>query len=189
MASKSPIKTFKCVFVGDGGVGKTSYLEKLRTGKFEKKYIATLGVVVHPIHVVENVCTFNCWDTAGQEKFGGFRDGYYINANCGVVFTDFLDSGKINTKGLATWHRDVRRVCPSAHLVIVVNKWDILKAVNDKKMEQGDFPSTLASHITLNDEKLRVFYITTRDDNADLRLPLSYLLGKMWTSSTSTPKE
>lgn len=21
---------------------------------------------------------FNVWDTAGQEKFGGLRDGYYI---------------------------------------------------------------------------------------------------------------
>ena len=24
---------------------------------------------------------FNIWDTAGQEKFGGLQDGYYIN-NC-----------------------------------------------------------------------------------------------------------
>jgi hypothetical protein len=35
---------------------------------------------VHPITFHTNfgqIC-FNTWDTAGQEKFGGLRDGYYI---------------------------------------------------------------------------------------------------------------
>ena len=41
---------------------------------------ATLGVEVHPIKFNTNrgVIQFNVWDTAGQEKFGGLRDGYYI---------------------------------------------------------------------------------------------------------------
>ena len=82
------------------------------TGEFEKKYVATLGVEVHPLVFHTNrgairldlwlfpslalalsvsllfcFCFLNCyisdgrfnvWDTAGQEKFGGLRDGYYI---------------------------------------------------------------------------------------------------------------
>ena len=28
---------------------------------------------------------FNVWDTAGQEKFGGLRDGYYIQGQCGII--------------------------------------------------------------------------------------------------------
>lgn len=28
---------------------------------------------------------FDVWDTAGQEKFGGLRDGYYINGQCGII--------------------------------------------------------------------------------------------------------
>lgn len=41
---------------------------------------ATLGVEVHPIvfHTSRGPIRFNVWDTAGQEKFGGLRDGYYI---------------------------------------------------------------------------------------------------------------
>jgi GTPase SAR1 family protein len=40
--------------------------------------IATLGVEVHPLQFHTNFGTivFNTWDTAGQEKFGGLRDGY-----------------------------------------------------------------------------------------------------------------
>ena len=70
------------------------------TGEFEKKYerrllldvrrkkpfvshvisffAATIGVEVHPLDFFTNCgkIRFNCWDTAGQEKFGGLRDGY-----------------------------------------------------------------------------------------------------------------
>lgn len=41
---------------------------------------ATLGVEVHPLsfHTNRGEICFNVWDTAGQEKYGGLRDGYYI---------------------------------------------------------------------------------------------------------------
>ena len=44
---------------------------------------ATLGVEVHPLrfHTNRGEIIFNVWDTAGQEKFGGLRDGYYIQGN------------------------------------------------------------------------------------------------------------
>lgn len=38
--------TFKVVLVGDGGVGKTTFVKRHRTGEFETKYIATVGVRV-----------------------------------------------------------------------------------------------------------------------------------------------
>lgn len=74
------VPTFKCVLVGDGGTGKTTFVKRHLTGEFEKKYVATLGVEVHPLvfHTTRGVIRFNVWDTAGQEKFGGLRDGYYI---------------------------------------------------------------------------------------------------------------
>ena len=41
-------------------------------------FAATLGVEVHPLKFFTNLgpIQFNVWDTAGQEKFGGLRDGY-----------------------------------------------------------------------------------------------------------------
>lgn len=46
--------------------------------------LATLGVEVHPLvfHTNRGAIRFNVWDTAGQEKFGGLRDGYYIQGKC-----------------------------------------------------------------------------------------------------------
>jgi len=50
--------------------------------------IATLGVEVHPLvfHTNRGPIRFNVWDTAGQEKFGGLRDGYYIQGIHSLIF-------------------------------------------------------------------------------------------------------
>ena len=72
------IPEFKLILVGDGGVGKTTFVRRHLTGEFEKRYVATLGVEVHPLlfHTNRGQIKFNVWDTAGQEQFGGLRDGY-----------------------------------------------------------------------------------------------------------------
>lgn len=72
------IPTFKVVLVGDGGVGKTTFVKRHISGEFEKRYLATMGVEVHPLRFHTNFgeILMNVWDTAGQEKLGGLRDGY-----------------------------------------------------------------------------------------------------------------
>jgi GTP-binding nuclear protein Ran len=72
------VPTFKLVLVGDGGVGKTTFVKRHLTGEFEKKYVATVGAEVHPMDFTTNrgKIVFNVWDTAGQEKYSGLRDGY-----------------------------------------------------------------------------------------------------------------
>lgn len=54
--------------------------------------IATLGVEVHPLsfHTNRGTITYNVWDTAGQEKFGGLRDGYYIQGAHPQFLTFFV---------------------------------------------------------------------------------------------------
>ena len=51
---------------------------------------------------------FNVWDTAGQERFAGLRDGYYIQADCGIIMFDV--TSRITYKNVPNWHRCVPSV-------------------------------------------------------------------------------
>lgn len=125
MATEGEIPTFKCVLVGDGGTGKTTFVKRHMTGEFEKKYVATLGVEVHPLvfHTNRGPIRFNVWDTAGQEKFGGLRDGYYIQGQCAIVMFDV--TSRVTYKNVPNWHRDLVRVCENIPIVLCGNKVDI----------------------------------------------------------------
>ena len=69
MVEQEKILQFKLVLVGDGGTGKTTFIQRHLTGKFEEKYIPTLGVQAKPVPFYTNhgKILFNVWDTAGQE--------------------------------------------------------------------------------------------------------------------------
>lgn len=125
MAAEQDIPTFKCVLVGDGGTGKTTFVKRHMTGEFEKRYVATLGVEVHPLvfHTNRGPIRFNVWDTAGQEKFGGLRDGYYIQGQCAIIMFDV--TSRVTYKNVPNWHRDLIRVCENIPIVLCGNKVDI----------------------------------------------------------------
>ncbi|KAK4784244.1 hypothetical protein SAY86_018612 [Trapa natans] len=132
-----PWPSFKLVLVGDGGTGKTTFVKRHLTGEFEKKYEPTIGVEVHPLDFMTNCgkIRFYCWDTAGQERFGGLRDGYYIHGQCAIVMFDV--TARLTYKNVATWHRDLTRVCGNIPVVLCGNKVDV--KTRQIKPKQGNY--------------------------------------------------
>ncbi|XP_003388238.1 PREDICTED: GTP-binding nuclear protein Ran-like [Amphimedon queenslandica] len=127
-AQQEPVATFKLVLIGDGCTGKTAFITRFLTGKFEKNYRATLGVEIHQLVFQTNKgpIQFNVWDTAGLEKFGGLRDGYYIleqRAMAGIIMFDV--TSRATYKNVPNWHRDLIRVCEDIPIVLCGNKVDI----------------------------------------------------------------
>jgi len=167
-SSQAPaIPTFKLVLVGDGGTGKTTFVKRHLTGEFEKKYIATLGVEVHPLSFSTNFGTivFNVWDTAGQEKFGGLRDGYYIQGQCGVIMFDV--TSRITYKNVPNWHRDLERVCENIPIVLCGNKVD----VKDRKVKTGA--------ITFHRKKNLQYFEISAKSNYNFEKPFLWLARKL----------
>lgn len=115
---------FKIVLVGAGEVGKTTWVKKMRTGDFETKYVATLGVEVHPVRIQTNYgqITFNIWDTAGHPKYGGLRDGYYIQSVGAILMYDAINPNTFDA--LPDYAQRVNKVCGEIEGVVVVNKCD-----------------------------------------------------------------
>ena len=116
---------YKLVLCGDGGTGKTTFVKRHLTGEFEKKYIATLGVEVHPMVfcTTRGKIRFQVWDTAGQEKLSCLRDGYYIGAHCAIIMFDVCS--RVTYKNVAKWFKELTRVCEGIPIVLVGNKVDI----------------------------------------------------------------
>ncbi|PMB65664.1 GTP-binding nuclear protein GSP1/Ran [Beauveria bassiana] len=159
--------TFKLVLVGDGGTGKTTFVKRHLTGEFEKKYLATLGVEVHPLGFSTNFgqIQFDVWDTAGQEKFGGLRDGYYINGQCGIIMFDV--TSRITYKNVPNWHRDLVRVCENIPIVLCGNKVD----VKERKVK--------AKTITFHRKKNLQYYDISAKSNYNFEKPFLWLARKL----------
>jgi small GTP-binding protein len=116
--------SLKLVLLGDGGTGKTSWVAALRGTPVSRQYLPTLGAEIHPItfEYQDLMRQLNIWDTAGQEKYAGLRDGYYISGDIAIVAFDMHSS--ITYKNVPLWVGDVRRVCGSIPLCVVGMKAD-----------------------------------------------------------------
>ena len=144
------MNTFKLVIIGDGGVGKTTFVKRHLTGEFNCRYVATQGVETNALTFNTNygVVKFNVWDCAGQEKFGGLRDGYFIQADCAIAMYDV--TSRLTARNLATWMRDFRRVCEKAPIVVVGNKSD---CESDTKRMEITPDYLISTKSTTNHEK------------------------------------
>ena len=86
---------------------------------------ATLGCEVHSLKFSTNYgeLILNVWDTAGQEKFGGLRDGYYVGSKGAIIMFDV--TSRITYRSTSVWHRDITRVCENIPIVLCGNKVDV----------------------------------------------------------------
>lgn len=101
-----PQVQFKLILMGDAGTGKTTFVKGCLTGKFET-YMAMLGMEVHLLmfHIKQGSIKLHLWDTAGQEKFSGLHDGYYIQAQCAISMFDV--TSRVAVKNVPNWYRDL----------------------------------------------------------------------------------
>ncbi|CAF4308237.1 unnamed protein product, partial [Rotaria sordida] len=115
----------KLILIGDGGVGKTTFIKRHITDELEMKYVSKLPVSVHPLNFYTNLgeIIFNVWDTAGQEKFGHVRDSYYIGGQCAIIMFDV--TSRMTYRNVPQWHKNIIRICGNIPIVLCGNKIDI----------------------------------------------------------------
>ncbi len=150
---------YKIVIIGDGGVGKTTFVKKHKTGEFERRYIASLGVTVHPLTFQTNhgEMTLDIWDCAGQSKFRGLVDGIYKDAHGAIVMCDLTSRYTFNR--ISFWGYDYVRMAPNTPIVLVANKSD-MPPLYEVERGEGKF-------------------IISCKNNDNISAPLLYLLRKL----------
>ncbi|XP_077983948.1 ras-related protein Rab-9A-like [Glandiceps talaboti] len=82
MAGKATL--LKVVILGDGGVGKSSLMNRFISNKFESQSFHTIGVefLNKDIVIDGDTYTLQIWDTAGQERFKSLRTPFYRGSDC-----------------------------------------------------------------------------------------------------------
>ena len=109
----------KIIFVGDGGVGKTTFVKRYLTGKFnaDAHYVPTLGFEVPLTNK-----PFEIWDTAGKEKHSGLREYYYLGAKKAVIMFDVRNRNSFDN--VLVWLARVKKMCPGITVMLCANKSD-----------------------------------------------------------------
>lgn len=160
-------KKFKLVLIGDGGVGKTVLTKRHKTGGFEMKYIATMGVEVSRLrfHTSAGEVTFNIWDTAGQEKFGGLSDGYYIDADAAIIVFDL--TANCTYKSVPEYYEKFKLKNPNAPVVLCGNKVDC----KYRKVQ----PEDITFHRQVNIQ----YYDISVKSNYNFEKPFLYIIRKL----------
>ncbi len=157
--TKKNTLTYKIVLVGDAGTGKSTFVKRLSGLNFVTSYHATLGVDVHCVtfkSIDNNYINFCIWDTAGQEKFGGIREGYYRNTD-GVII--LCDNNKMTQKNVAKWKTHIKQFCPSVPIMTIKNKIDVASKSNNKQNEIMTFDFEMSTkNMTDYDDILEELY-------------------------------
>jgi small GTP-binding protein len=81
---------FKVCIFGDGGVGKTTLINRYLTGVFEGGEELTIGVDFHikKLEILEKRITLQIWDFAGEERFRFLLPSYVLGASGGIFLFD-----------------------------------------------------------------------------------------------------
>jgi len=143
MDSYDKFARYKMVLFGDGGVGKTSLVDRFINDRFEENYICTLGYNVYEkqIRHENSVISFMIWDIGGQERFRDLRKKYAEGAN--VAFLVYNITDRNSFLNIKQWKADLDEFTGSIPFILIGNKMD-LGSKRQISLEEG---KKLASEI------------------------------------------
>ena len=139
--------TFKLIFIGDSGVGKSCLTSKAVKNNFEDYYQATVGFEFLTFNMVVNkmVIKLQIWDTCGQEIYKSLISNFYRNSSLAVLVYS-IDS-KDSFDHVGKWLDELKNQAnPDIRIFLVGNKADLeenrqvqkedgLKYKNDQKLD------------------------------------------------------
>ncbi|CAG9799122.1 unnamed protein product [Chironomus riparius] len=117
----------KVVIVGNGGVGKSSMIQRYCKGIYTKDYKKTIGVdfLERMIDIDGEDVRIMLWDTAGQEEFDAITKAYYRGAQACVI--TFSTTDRNSFEAVKDWKKKVENECGEIPTVLVQNKIDLIE--------------------------------------------------------------
>lgn len=122
--SKNPVHSFKVLIVGDGGVGKTSFINRVSSCNFNKSYDVSDNIHVTPLffNTQKGYIQLDCWVCPGQYITQKFDHASDIDALI-LMFDVTSSSSYLN---IPYWHNKLRSIYkPGTPVILCGNKVDV----------------------------------------------------------------
>ena len=116
---------FKVIVVGDGGIGKSTMIQRLTTGHFIPQKI-TIGTDLATYDLqISNKTTvkLQIWDFAGEKRFRFFLPNYSRGALGVLLCYDITRF--VSFENLSEWYEIVSTNAPEATIILVGGKLDL----------------------------------------------------------------
>jgi small GTP-binding protein len=122
-------KTVKIVVSGDGGVGKTSFLNRLINNHFNEDNELTRGVDFFSKIIQVNGTEYNfiMWDFAGQDQFEEIVDKFVDGSIAAFVLFDLARISTLET--VLVWINKLKAL-GDIPILLLGTKWDLVNPEN-----------------------------------------------------------
>ncbi len=117
---------YKIVVAGDGGVGKTTFINYYIYKEFKPDTRLTVGVDFYPktVKIHNKEFKIMLWDLGGQERFRSLHKSFVEGANGAVFMFDLSNLGTLNN--IEQWLEIIRTDNQEAPILLVGSKYDLL---------------------------------------------------------------
>ncbi|XP_062973172.1 EF-hand calcium-binding domain-containing protein 4A [Elgaria multicarinata webbii] len=129
----SPDRVFKVVFLGNSGVGKSTFIHRFCYNRFLADISSTIGIdyQVKSLMVDNTQVVLQLWDTAGQERFRSITKQYFRRVDGILIMYDIMTESSFTA--VRNWITCVQDgIEDGAVTFLLGNKMDIVDKENLK---------------------------------------------------------
>lgn len=127
----------KICLLGDFAVGKTSLIRRFIEGRFDDRYLSTIGVKISrkPIEMADSTLNLLIWDLAGGDDFSKSGASYLRGAVAALIVCDLTRPDTL--AGYQFYTDQMRQINPGAVLLFAGNKADLAeeRAILDEEIQ------------------------------------------------------
>lgn len=164
------MQSFKIVVVGDGAVGKTTFLISFTLDCFNQEYVPTVFDNYTTVYKMEDrPISLGLWDTAGQEDFAKLRPLSYPNTDIFLVlYSVVMRPSFENVK--AKWIPELKNNCPTTPFVLIGSQTDL------KDKNNVNHVSTKEGKKLAKDVGAEKYFELSSKDNVTFKIVWDYIL-------------